>query len=286
MGKLICIANQKGGVAKTTTTRNLATCLVKKLGYKVLAVDYDPQGDLSSLFTYPEEEMQKTNSLPDLMKLEVLNQGSNDATIEKFQYDTHDAIRKSNDGVDVLYTKKNDKTFASLINALPKIDARKASFIFKSIIEQVKDEYDYIIMDTQPTDGILQMSALTASDEVIIPIEPAVNAFKAITSVCMTISTIQESTNPELVVNGVLPSKVQNTKVSQLFLSKINDPQLGLYPYKNYIPERTNMQQADICQMSIIDYDKSCAAAAAFEAFATEFVQRTQQIDAQKNQVK
>lgn len=196
--KIIAIANQKGGVGKTTTAVNLG-CALSLKGYKVLLIDLDPQGNLSSYLGYEYSPEQTT--ITDLMM----------SVVRHTDLDVHKAIcTSSTNNVDYIPADINLSS-AELFLA----QALSRETVIKRILKKEKLEYDLIIIDCLPSLGILLMNALTAADELIIPVQAQKFALDGINLLLDVAEQIQQTINPALNICGVVPTMTDNTNMSK-----------------------------------------------------------------------
>lgn len=198
MGKIIAIANQKGGVGKTTTAVHLAAALGLS-GKKVLLTDFDPQGDASSYMGFTEDEDITIN---DLMQEFVSGKNVNIRDIIK--------TSEKNGGIDFVPA---DLGLASAEFYLAPIMARET--ILKQLLMQVADDYDYIVIDCQASLGILVLNALAAADGVIIPAQTQEFSKKALKAIMNIIGQVQRGINPNLKFLGILPTMADNTAMTR-----------------------------------------------------------------------
>ena len=270
MGRIITVANQKGGVCKTTVVRQLSTSLAMN-GYKVLVVDGDSQGNLSSRFTYPAGT-QITRRFADLLNFEIENRSSGE---EEIEYDTRDTIYHTTDNVDVIFTPRKDSSLKKASEKL--VGIFNKTTVVKEILDQVKDDYDFIFIDSAPTETDLLLSFFNASDEVLIPITPEVDAFMAIKSVINNIKLIRKVGNKNLVINGILIAAMDKTNLSSMFLDEVKN--LDVYSYNTTIPRKVAVREADLKMESIFSYEKKDSkgnypVSDAYRNFTKEFLER------------
>jgi len=184
MSKIISIANQKGGVGKTTTAINLSSAL-SKLGRHVLVVDFDPQGNAGRGFG---------------VDITALKTSICDVLSGRLPF-SRVVLREVIPGVDII--PSNLKLAAFDITTNPKF-AGQPYYAMKGILDNVKDKYDYIIIDCPPSLGLFSINAMVASDSVIIPVQCEYFAMEAVAAVLSSITTIQQRYNPSLTIEGLL----------------------------------------------------------------------------------
>lgn len=193
MGKVITITNQKGGVGKTTTTQVFAAGLSER-GCKVLVIDLDPQMNLTSI----SDKEGSSPTIYNLFKGEI--------------EDTKNVILSTELGYDIipgsLELAAADMEFSSI----------NREFLLKNIIKTVKEEYDYILVDTQPALGILSLNALVAANEVIIPITPSKLASEGFIQLYKTIIAVSDYHNPNITIKGILITMYKSTKVQMKYI--------------------------------------------------------------------
>jgi len=246
MGKIIAITNQKGGVGKTTTAVNLSACLAN-LGKKVLMVDLDPQGNgTSGLGIVKKPKMQSVYS--------VLIE---DVDIKK-------CIAKTQ--MDNLKVLPSTIELAGAEIELVSMVARE--FILKNALENVKEEYDYIIIDCPPSLGLLTLNALSASDSILIPIQCEFYALEGLGQLINTVNLIQKKLNPKLELEGILLTMFDSRRnlsaqvvdeVKKHFKDKV---------YPIMIPRNVRLSEAPSYGMPIILYDVSSKGAECYSELA------------------
>ena len=259
--KVIAIANQKGGVGKTTTTFNLGVAL-KNQGKKVLVVDADPQGDLTTYMGYNESELKTT--LAQLME----------SVIYDSQLDTKQAILNNAEGIDLIPSDLDlSATEAMLVNAMSR------EVTLRTILNNVKKDYDYVLIDCMPSLGMLTINALSCSDKVVIPVQDHFLAAKGMGHLLKTVSRVKRTINPNLEVGGILLTLVN--KRSNLSKETIQDLKetygRAIKLYDTQIPLAVKTAESTSRGKSIFKYDKNSKVATAYEDFAKEVLEDDRQ---------
>ncbi len=249
MGKIVTVFNQKGGVGKTTTVVNLSVALASK-GQKVLVIDMDPQANATSGLGVEQ------NREP--MIYDVLT-GS----------DSIDAIVASESGVDVL------PSGGDLAGIEMEITAQKDwQFSLKRALEPVRENYDYIILDSPPSLGVLSLMSLTASDGILIPVQCEYYALEGVTQLMKTIELVKTNFNPDLEIEGVVMCMFDGRtnlsiqvvdEVKKYFKSKV---------MHTMIPRNVRLAEAPSFGMSILEYDEKSRGAIAYKKLAEEMLKR------------
>ena len=255
--KVICIANSKGGVGKTTTAINLSAALAQE-GRRVLAIDADPQGDLSVSFGYKNQD-----------QLEITLASKLANVIQDNELYPFEGILKTGEGVDLL---PSNLELASMDMNLINVMCRESTL--KTYIDRVKGRYDYIVIDCMPSLGMITLNALTASDSVIIPVQAQYLPAKGMTDLLQTINRVQRRLNPGLKVEGVLLTLVDGrTNMAKETASAIIDT-FGshLRIFNTFIPIGVKAAEASAEGMSILKYAPSSPVAEAYKDFSKEVI--------------
>lgn len=250
MGKVIAIANQKGGVGKTTTSINLSASLAVK-GKKVLVIDTDPQGNTTSGFGVDKNELE--NTIYELML--------GDCSIQ-------DCILK-----DVI---KNVSIIPSNVNLaaaeIELIGVNKKEFILKGEVDWVKDKYDFIIIDCPPSLNTLTINALTTADSVLVPIQCEYYALEGLSQLIHTVNLVKERLNPELDMEGVVFTMYDSrTNLSMQVVENVKE-HLNQNIYKTMIPRNIRLAEAPSYGMPIHMYDPKSAGAESYMSLADEVI--------------
>ena len=251
MGKIVSVANQKGGVGKTTTSINLSTLLAKK-GKKVLLIDADPQGNATSGLGIEKEQ----------------------------QFSVYDVLIEDIEVENTLQTTqvKNLDLCPSNINLagaeVQLVGAENREFRLKSKLENIKDDYDYIIIDCPPSLGLVTLNAFTASDSVLIPIQCEYYALEGLGQLLNTIQLVQEHLNENLQIEGALLTMFDaRTNLSNQVVREVNK-YFENKVYKTVIPRNVKLSEAPSYGMPISIYDPRSKGAKSYDKFVKEFLKK------------
>lgn len=252
MSRIIAIANQKGGVGKTTTAINLSACLAEK-GKKVLTIDVDPQGNTSSGLGIDKDEIK--NTVYELM--------IGEATLAE-------CIQQG--VLENLSIIPSNVNLAGAEIELIGIDEKE--FIMKKNIETIRDNYDFIIIDCPPSLNMLTVNAMTTADTVLVPIQCEYYALEGLTQLIYTINLVKERLNPNLEIEGVVFTMFDaRTNLSLQVVENVKE-NLEQNIYKSIIPRNVRLAEAPSHGMPINLYDKKSSGADAYRDLADEVIER------------
>ncbi len=253
MAYVLTLANQKGGVGKTTTAVNLAAFLGKRKK-KVLVIDLDPQGNATSGLG--------------------IGKGELDATI-------YDVLVNDVDMNDIIWEGSADNlsicpTNINLAGAeIELVNVMSREQVLKNAIKPVRNDYDYILIDCPPSLGILTINALTASDGIIIPIQGEYYALEGLTQLIDTINIVKKKLNKNLSILGVVLTMFdRRTQLTKQVKEEV-DNYFGDKVFTTVIPRNVRLAEAPSHGLAILDYDKSSRGAKAYDELAAEVIKRT-----------
>lgn len=252
MGRIIAIANQKGGVGKSTTAINLSSCL-GEMGQKVLTVDMDPQGNTTSGMGIEKEEQE--NTVYELL----LGECNINECVLKLDFE----------GVSLIPSNVN------LAGAeIELIGVEDKEFILKTQIEKIKEEFDFIIIDCPPSLNMLTINAMTTADTVLVPIQCEYYALEGLSQLMHTIELVQERLNPELEMEGVVFTMYDaRTNLSLQVVENVKN-NLNQAIYKTIIPRNVRLAEAPSHGLPINYYDSRSAGAESYKYLAEEVIHR------------
>lgn len=253
--RIIALANQKGGTGKTTTTVNLGVGLARQ-GKRVLLVDADPQGDLTTCLGW-----QNQDNLPATLAT-LMEQVIRDEPV-----DVKTALLHHREGVDLL---PSNIELSAMEMAL--VTAMSREFTLKEVFSQVRNQYDYILIDCMPSLGMVTINALAAADSVIIPVQSHYLPAKGMTQLLRTIGKVKRQINPNLRVDGVLLTLVDSrTNLARQTVETLrNNYGSVLRIYQSQIPLAVKVAEVSAAGKSIYAYDPSSKVAGAYETFTKE----------------
>lgn len=252
MSKIVAVANQKGGVGKTTTTVNLAACVAQR-GNRVLCVDIDPQGNTTSGLGIDKDSTKY--SIYDVLINDIDPREARESSVV--------------DGLDVLTARKElSGAEVELVNAI----ARET--VLKRALEGIRGEYDFIFIDCPPSLGLLTINALTAADTLLAPIQCEYFALEGLSDLMNTVKLVKQRLNPTLTVEGVVLTMFDArtnlstqvvTEVKKFFKNKV---------YDTIIPRSVRLSEAPSFGLPITLYDPRCSGARAYRALADELLKK------------
>lgn len=254
-GKIIAISNQKGGTAKTTSTFSLGVALAKK-GQKVLLVDADPQGDLTTYMGW-----HNVDEIP--ITLATLMQDS----ITDKDVNPKEAILHHSEGVDLIPSNLELSSLeVSLVNAMSR------EYTMKNVLNGLKKDYDYVLIDCMPSLGMITINALACSDKVIIPVQGEYLAAKGMGHLLKTISKVHKQINPNLKVGGVLLTLVDKRSNLSKEVRDTLEENYGQHVkiYKTEIPKAINTAKSTSTGKSIFEFDKNSPVVESYKNLAKE----------------
>lgn len=253
MGRIIAVANQKGGVGKTTTAVNLSACLAEA-GKKTLIIDADPQGNTTQGLGIDKSSLEDT---------------------------TYDILLQNKKMYDII----GENVYPNLDLLPANIDLAGAeieliqvpdnSNILKKAIAEIKEEYDFIIIDCPPSLSLLTINALTASDTVLVPLQCEFYALEGLSQLMYTIGLIQDKLNPKLQIDGIVFTMYDaRTNLSLEVVEEVRRELTDTHIYQTIIPRNVRLSEAPSYGQPIAMYDPSSKGAIAYRELAQEVIQR------------
>ncbi len=250
MGKIYVFVNQKGGVGKTTSAINIGAYLAEA-GKKVLLVDFDSQGNMSSGVGLSKDK-------PTIYEL-MAGQASADQVIKHTPVGNLDAIPAS---IDLSGA------------AIELVGQKERDFFLKKSLEPVKDKYDYILIDCPPSLGILTLNGLAAADAVLIPMQCEYFALEGISLLLQTVKKVQKSINPSLTIGGIFFTMYDSrTRLAQEVVTQVK-AYFGDSVFNTIIPRNVRLSEAPSHGVPICKYDPNCQGAKSYKSLAEEVILR------------
>ncbi|MCI5917937.1 MAG: AAA family ATPase [Roseburia sp.] len=252
MGRIIAIANQKGGVGKTTTAINLSSCLAET-GKKVLAIDLDPQGNMTSGLGVDKSELE--NTVYELMLDECSIKESMTETV-----------------------MENLELIPSNVNLagaeIELLGINEKEYILKNAVDYIRDDYDYIIIDCPPSLNMLTINAMTTADSILVPIQCEYYALEGLSQLIHTIDLVQERLNPDLSIDGVVFTMYDaRTNLSVQVVDNVKN-NLQTTIYNTIIPRNIRLAEAPSHGLPINLYDSKSAGTESYRMLAKEVMER------------
>jgi chromosome partitioning protein len=258
MTRIVAVANQKGGVGKTTTAINLAASVASR-GYRVLLVDFDPQGNASSGVGYPRNKVELT----------IYDALTGDVQLS-------DVIRPTEITTLFVVPATTDLVGAEI----ELISADRRERFLADVLAQVTTDYDYIVIDCPPSLGLLTLNALVAADGVVVPMQAEYFALEGLSALTATIEKVRAAYNPHLTIDGVVFTMFDSrlsvanqvrAEVQQFFGDKV---------FTESIPRNVRLSEAPSHGKPVLLYDLRCPGTKSYLAVADEFLDRTLMVHA------
>ena len=248
MGRIIAVANQKGGVGKTTTAINLAACLAEA-GKKVLTIDLDPQGNMTSGLGVDKNEVG--NTVYELML--------DECSIKESMTDT------VVDGMKVIPSNVNLAGAEIELLGIP-----EKEYILRNAVDYIKEDYDFIVIDCPPSLNMLTINAMTTANSVLVPIQCEYYALEGLSQLMHTIDLVQQRLNPNLLIEGVVFTMYDSrTNLSLQVVENVKD-NLKQNIYKTIIPRNIRLAEAPSHGLPINIYDTKSSGAESYRLLAQE----------------
>jgi chromosome partitioning protein len=252
MSHVLAVVNQKGGVGKTTTAINLATLLAAK-GQHVLMIDIDPQGNATSGFGFDKNEQEKT---------------------------IYDVLINNEPITNVIF--ETGRANLSLIPANIQLAGAEIELVnlvsretfLKRAIHDIREQYDFVLMDCPPSLGLLTVNALTASDGILVPIQSEYYALEGLTQLMETVTLVKRGLNPQLVIFGVIVTMFDaRTQLAHQVANEVRR-YFGEKVFRTIIPRNVRLSEAPSFGKAINEYDPKSKGAESYDALAREIIRR------------
>lgn len=258
MSKIIAIANEKGGVGKTTTTINLSAGLQRQ-GKRVLAIDNDPQGNLTMALGFEPDQLPKT--LADLMSIKI---NDDNCTFDKSEF----LLEKEG-----LYIIPSDIRLSVVDNNL--VNALSREYILRDILNEYRDDFDYILIDCLPSLGMLTINALAAADSLIIPVQAQFLSLKGLELLLNTVTRVRRQINRNLTIDGILLTMYNNrTNLSREVKKAVEDSYgSSIHIFNSIINYSVKAAEPTVYGKSIFTHEPDGAIAVAYMDVVKEMLQ-------------
>jgi chromosome partitioning protein len=271
--RIVAFSNQKGGVAKTTSSYAMAVGLANR-GYKVLVVDADPQENLSMSAGIDLNEID-----PDPEDIEQLSEEQQEefyANVPAKLFEVMEGKKNVNDAI-IPIAENLDLIVGGidLASADMSFTELGRESLIKKAFKKLKTEYDFCVFDCSPALGVVLMNILTVADEVIIPLEPGAYSLQGLSRLYKFIGQIRDYTNPNLKIDGILVTKVRNTANAKIWIGDIEEKAelLDTKVYKSKIRLNVSVEEAQTMKMDLFDYARGSSAARDYDDFIDEFLE-------------
>ena len=253
--KVIAIANQKGGVGKTTTTINLGAALAEK-NKKVLLIDLDPQGNASTGLGIEQDQR-------DITTYDLL---SGDANLELAAQPTQ--VKNLS-----IVPATTDLSSADL----ELIDNEKRSFLLRNVLQEAAlelDQYDYILIDCPPSLNILTVNAMVAANSILVPLQSEFFALEGLSQLILTVRDVRQSANPDLRIEGIVLTMYDRRNNLSLQVEDDARENMGDMVFKTVIPRNVRLSEAPSFAIPVLEYDSSSKGSVAYRALAKELISK------------